>query len=656
MSPENQDPQLLPSDNNSPAAELEQGIEAHRAGRFKEALSHYRTALARAPEDAEITSLIGLSLAKSGRAGEALPYLERAVAREPDQAGFRLNLAEGLIALKEFGRARDVLQTVVAARPAQAREVLAAALRIAQLELQDSHPEAAKRVLSIVEPHFPHDTDLLGLKCVVLVALSKWQALWATARLASQLQPGSSTHWRMLARAAFEQGQFQAAAEAYERVLALAAPTAEDFAAYAGLCLHALSLDRAAAALDQAESLAPDLPAMLSKKALLYMYFGHFDEAEDFCRRCLARDPENVSAYATLIRLTGGRLNDAEFDTLSHLSRRAEAHPDHRIPAAFAVAHALDARGEFAAAFAACEFAHEQCLVRDCTEGRNYDPAGHERRIRRLKAMTPGTISDLQAASGSGPTPIFIVGMPRSGTTLIESMLGAHSRVQARGERLGMRQILHACLELDATGASPGEAVLTDWSQAYLNDLPALGGADHFTDKHPLNFEAIGLIAQLFPNAVIIHARRNPVETCLSIFRQEFNKLWTFTHRLADIGHYYVQYASLMAYWEKRLPGRITTIQYENFAGSFEQGAADLVTACGLEWEPQCLEFQHAHRAITTFSTVQARDTVAVRNGRALRYAQQLEPLCEALTAAGVDLETGKLSAECLVQHPGSRH
>ena len=161
------------------------------------------------------------------------------------------------------------------------------------------------------------------------------------------------------------------------------------------------------------------------------------------------------------------------------------------------------------------------------------------------------------------------------------------------------------------------------------------------TDKHPLNFEAAGLIARLLPDAAIIHVRRDPLETCLSIYRQEFNKHWTFAHRLADIGHHYGQYARLVAHWERTLPGQFTTFQYEDFVATFERAAPELVAACGLEWEVQCLEFQRTPRVIATFSTVQARDPVRSGNGRAKLYAKYLGPLVSALESAGVDLQTG---------------
>ena len=163
------------------------------------------------------------------------------------------------------------------------------------------------------------------------------------------------------------------------------------------------------------------------------------------------------------------------------------------------------------------------------------------------------------------------------------------------------------------------------------------------TDKHPLNFEAAALMARLFPDAAIIHVRRNPIETGLSVYRQEFSKQWTFAHRLEDIGHYYGHYARLVAHWEHTLPGRFTTIQYERFVDSFEQAAPQLVRACGLSWEPQCLNFQRTSRAIATFSTVQARDAVRLGESRAERYEKHLAPLAAALERAGVDPETGAL-------------
>jgi hypothetical protein len=318
---------------------------------------------------------------------------------------------------------------------------------------------------------------------------------------------------------------------------------------------------------------------------------------------------------------------------------------DYRIAAIFAIANAHDARGEIDTAFAAYDAAHMLSRERDAFEKRSYDAAQDAVRIQRTVNLWE-RLPEIPPVANA-PRPIFIVGMPRSGTTLLEAVLGAHSRVFACGERLAMRQILRWPTSLEQTPPAEYQRKLQDWAKFYFRDLPdaqVRHGADHITDKHPRNFEAAGFITRLLPTAVIVHVRRAPVETCLSIYRQEFNKHWTFTHRLTDIAEYYVRYARLVANWERVLPPeKFITIQYEDFVADFANAAPKLVQACGLEWEPQCLEFQKTGHPIATFSTVQARSAVALGNGRAQRYEKFLGPLTAALAAGGIDLRTGAL-------------
>ena len=321
-------------------------------------------------------------------------------------------------------------------------------------------------------------------------------------------------------------------------------------------------------------------------------------------------------------------------------ARRDDVYLDNRIAAIFAIADAHDARGEIDTAFAAYEAAHRLALERDALEKRSYDRAQDVARIQSIVELSE-RLPEI-ASPANAPRPIFIVGMPRSGTTLIEAVLGAHSRVFACGERPAMRRILRWPMRsrTDASRRRTSARCRTGRSSISAT-CRNLRGADHITDKHPRNFEAAGLIARMLPNAVIVHVRRNPVETCLSIYRQEFNKHWTFAHRLADIADYYARYAQLVAHWERVLPGRFVTIQYEDFVADFANAAPQLVQACGWSWEPQCLEFQKSPRAIVTFSTVQARSEVALGNGRAQQYEKHLRPLVAALEAAGIDLQTG---------------
>ena len=155
-------------------------------------------------------------------------------------------------------------------------------------------------------------------------------------------------------------------------------------------------------------------------------------------------------------------------------------------------------------------------------------------------------------------------------------------------------------------------------------------------------FDAIGVILQLFPDARIIHVRRNPMDTGLSIYRNQFSKALQFANRLEEIAHYYGEYARLMAHWERVAAARFTTIQYEDFVRDFETAGPALLAACGLEWEPAWRNFWESKRVIGTISTVQARRPLESRAGRAEHYGARLKPLRDALLKASVDLETGE--------------
>ncbi|NJO13190.1 MAG: tetratricopeptide repeat protein [Gammaproteobacteria bacterium] len=444
---------------------LEQGVSAHQAGRLDEALAHYRTALSLEPDDAEALSLSGLAMAQRGEVQDALPSLQRAVELEPSQIGLRMNLAEGLIQADEKERALQQLRIIVEAAPGNAR----ALLRFRALNGQ------------------------------VLIERRDWPALSANAAAWIQVQPENPDAWRVAARAAFEQGHHVDACSAFARAMTLVQPTVVDHTAYAGLCLHALDFTAAAAALDRAEALDADYAPLLAKRALLLMYLGRFEESERYARRCLERDPQNVPAYTTLSQLKRGKLADADLAAVTQLMLETQVPLDYRISAAFVRAQILEARDDIDAAFAAYEQAHALAIERDGQEQRRYDRERVTRRAARITELSVAVPQQPTAAPRIQPRPIFIVGMPRSGTTLVESVLAAHSRVLAGGERPTMPQILRALLSLGDASALPDTQTLQQWTAAYFAGVPSRQGADHLTDKHPLNFEAVAWWRACFP-------------------------------------------------------------------------------------------------------------------------------------------------------------
>jgi tetratricopeptide (TPR) repeat protein len=407
--------------------------------------------------------------------------------------------------------------------------------------------------------------------------------------------------------------------------------------------LSALEFENASSALAEAEALDPDDRQMLSGKSIQLMFAGRYDEAQTYCRRSLRMNRDDAAAYKLLTQLANGRLPDDDFAALQRLADREDISVQDRISAVFALADCLDARGEMDQAFTAYERANRLASEFAVMEGNIYDRVARTKQTDELMAILDSM--PMRMAVASGPTPVFIVGMPRSSTTLIESVIGAHSRVFACGERVEMRWIMEEFLThaRNAGTADIPEAAWKHWRDFYWREIPDLKGATVVTDKNPWNFDAVGLILRLFPDARIIHVRRKPLETGLSIYRNAFSKFQPFTNRLEDIGHYYGQYARLMAHWERIAGDRITTIQYEDFIRRFEVAGPALLAACGLEWEEPCRTYWNSSRVISTMSTMQARQPPGERAGRAELYAAHLLPLVNSLKASGVDLKSGSI-------------
>ena len=649
------------------------GHAARKAGRLDEALGHYRAALDHEPGSAEANSVYGLMLLNLGRVDEAEAPLRRAVEISPAHAAFRMNLAQ---LLAQQGRVEEAVKIVagVAAEGPQfwwawdrlgdlkvlQQEFADAALHFGQaVELRPKDPsilfkwsranfdagriEEALRILDDAANLAPGHEAILRLHAEICEAQARWPALEQLSRSWVQANPKNAQAWRLLARAQTETGNLKQAMQNFRRSLELGWRDAGSLATFGKLCLTALEFESAVAALAEAETLDPHNIQMLSGQAIQLMFAGHYDEAQSYCRRSLQINPNDVAAYKLLTQLTLGQLPDDDFAALQRLAVRADISAEDRISAAFALADCLDTRGETDRAFAAYERANHLAGEVAAAQGYRYDPAARARQTDQLMAIFDSIPA--RTAAASGPTPVFIMGMPRSGTTLVESVIGAHSSVHACGERGEARWIMEEFLAQARTMAIAEipEGTWKQWRDFYWREMPELKGAAVVTDKNPWNFDAVGLILRLFPDARIIHVRRNPVETGFSIYRNAFSKFMPFANRLEHIGHYYGEYARLMAHWERIAGDRVTTVQYEDLIGRFESGGPTLLAACGLEWEESCKTYWNSSRVISTMSTMQARQPPRMRAGRANRYAANLSPLVIALKAAGVDLESGSI-------------
>jgi tetratricopeptide (TPR) repeat protein len=648
-----------------------QGHAARKAGRKSEALDHYRRALEHEPSNAEANSVYGLMLLQLGRADEAEAPLRKAVEIAPLHAAVQMNLAQWLMHENRLDEARALVVRVVADEPqqwwawerlgdlkARMRRFEEAAshfgqaaklkphdpsllFKLARATFDTGRADEAERILGDAARLAPGHPAILRLYAELHESRGNWSALEAVARAWTAAQPKEHRAWRSLAKAQWETGWLRHAMQSFRTSLDLGGRTAESLATFGRLCLSALEYHSAAAALDEAEALDPGSAHLLSAKSVLLMFSGRYEEAESYCRRALAVNRSDASAYKVLSQLSSGRLPKDDLAALQQIIDRGDLRLQDRITAAYAFADCLEVQADADLAFAAYERANRLALEYAQAEGITYDRAARRTLTDELIAIFDSVAEP--ASDGPGPRPVFIVGMPRSGTTLIESVIAAHSRVHAGGERMALRWILQDFLSRARIGLPSGitEGAWQGWRDFFRQESLAPPEAAVITDKNPWNFDAIALILRLFPDARIIHVRRNPVDTGLSIFRNQFPKTQPFANRLEDIGHYYGEYARLMAHWQSIATGRFTTVQYEDFVREFDTAGPALLDACGLDWEKSCHNFWETRRVISTMSTMQARRPLENCAGKTALYAAHLAPLVAALDEAGVDLETG---------------
>jgi tetratricopeptide (TPR) repeat protein len=624
-----------------------------------------------APDNAETNSVYGLMLLHLNRMDEAAAALKRAADIDPLQPAARMNLAELYVRQNDVPTAIRIVETLASETPQfwwiwdKLGELKVRANRFSEAvahfrqaverkqndpsllykwsraAFDSGSPTQAKAILDEAARLAPSHEAILCLYAEIYEASSDWANLERITQSWMRTQPQDPLPWMFAAKAQWETGYLTQAMQSYRTFLNRGGKNAMNLATFGRLCLTALAYDEASRALDEAERLDAECGHMLSAKATLSMFRGQFQDALAYARRATKVNPQDTAAFKVMVQVSGGHITEDESGQLRRLSENDGLRPQDRISASFALADCFDAQGNIEDAFAAYEHANKLSIQRAQHELLDYDRTERERQTEQLISIFPATPQAIQ--NSARPIPIFIVGMPRSGTTLIESIIGAHSKVLACGERQEMRSIMQEFVSSapNLRMSSIPETHRQRWRGAFWRELPDLSDAIAVTDKNPWNFDALGLIFELFPHARVIHVRRDPVETGLSIFRNEFPKFVSFTNRLEDIGHYYGEYARLMSHWQNVLRNRFMTIQYEELLADFTGILPELLQFCGLEWEEACRNFSTSNRIISTMSTVQARQPHAGFRGRSARYAQFLSPLISALRDARVDLQSG---------------
>lgn len=427
-------------------------------------------------------------------------------------------------------------------------------------------------------------------------------------------------------------------------LLALAADAPEDPA-----LLHALGLRCTLLGLHveaerlcaRARALRPDDPQQLYNHATALVALGRLEQAEATLDAVIALSPNDGDAWynrATLRRQTPQRNHVTALR--AQCAATAAASPM-QVPLHYALAKELEDLGEHAAAFAALK---QGADARRC--GLSYRVEDDVATMRLIADAFDAGFFARDHAGCDDARPLFVVGLPRSGTTLVDRILGSHSRVTSRGESTDLAMALVQC-----AGPASGKAELVRKSTAL--DFRALGerycahlsdgDALRQIDKTPLNILYLGIVAAALPNARIVHLRRHPMDACYAMYKTLFRMGYPFSYDLDDLARYWLGYDALMAHWRRVLPAeRFLEVDYEDLVANQDAVSRRLVAHAGLDWEDACLHFERNPQASLTASAAQVRQPMYRSSvGLWRRYERELAPLAARLRAAGIDIDGG---------------
>ena len=639
-----------------------------QTGRPALALPAYDALLGARPDDADVLHNRGVALMTLGRRVEAVQAMDSAIAIRPDYASAHYNRGMALNGLGRPGLAAASFANAVRLRPddTAALNNLGASLmtlgRPAQALAQFDRAAALK----------PDDVAALGNRANALNDLGRPAEAMASAARALELQPDNLAALANLGNAQRQLRRFEEALRSFNRALELKSDYPDGFnnranvlwelgrhdealANYAqalklrpdypealsnrGNALREIGrVDEALACLDRAIQLAPRYADAWENRAVTLAEMGRVDEAVAAIEKTIELAPRRVRPYQVLSELKRMTADDAAFKTLTELAKTADSlNEQDRVSLGFALGKAHADIGDHEASFRwyADGAARRRAQLQ-------YDEAPALAALDDIRKAFPRALVRRKSGKGdASTTPVFVLGMPRSGTTLIEQVLAGHPKVFAAGETSAL------ATTLDAHVAASGQATMSlgDFAALPSTELARLGAeylarigamapdAERIINKTPINFSATGLIHLMMPNARIIHARRDSADTCLSCFHHLFVHDLPYTYDLGELGRYYVAYEALMAHWRKALPeGVMLEVQYEDVVADLEGQTRRMLEHIGLDWDPACLDFHLAGRQVRTASTLQVRRPLySTSVGRWKAYETQLAPLLEAL-------------------------
>ena len=612
----------------APTADLTAALEHHRAGKLDRAEALYRKFLRKAPGNPDALHLLGVIAAARGDPDQAIELIGKAVAAVPNFAQGHSNLGNALRAAGRFADACVSYRRAITLRP----DFAAAHSNLGLALCEQGHFVAAVASCQRAIGLDPRSAEVHTNLGNVLRRMGRLEEAETSLRQAARLNPGSSDLQINLAELLLELRRFEAAADCYGRAIEIDSHLVSAHRGLASSLRSAGEIEPAIAHYREALALSPGEAPLWNDLGRCFLALGRFDEAVSAFRRALAIDPDLADAYRNLANCGLLPADDPEMARIAALTARTDLPIEERAAASFAIAKSLDDADRYDEAFAAYDSANRLYRAARAAAGDRFDAADLARKIdRSIANFTPAFFAAVGGWGNPSDLPVFIVGLPRSGTSLVEQIAASHSRVFGAGE---LRNIGEASATLGPVDTPWTQATARRAADAHLERLSGLsGGADRVIDKLPDNIFMLGVIATLYPAARIIFCRRDPRDIGVSCFFQKFSAgLLTFSYDLADCGRRIRETERLGAHWRRVLPLRCLDIQYESLVADLEGESRRLIEYLGLAWEPACLDFHRTMRAVQTASSWQVRQPLYHRSvGRWRHYERHLDPLLQEL-------------------------
>jgi len=578
------------------------GTVLKQTGRVREALVANQKAVQLVPRDADAHYNVGNTLKELGRLGKAEASFRQAIALKPDFAEAHYNLGTTILELARLDEAEASYSQAIALKPdyAEAHNNLGKTLkelgRLGEAEASYSQAIALK-------PDYAEAYNNLGNTSKELGRFDEAKGSYTQA---IALKPDFAEAHNNLGNTFKELGRLDEAEASYTQAIALKPDFAEVHYNLAAQLQELGRLDEAEASYTQAIALQPDYAEAHNNFGATLQELGRLEEAEARYTHAIALKPDYAEAHRHLTTMKKFNAQDEQYSKMHELYLDKNISQEQRCHINFGLAKACEDLGNFEQAYT--HYGEGNVLRKKLL---NYDINQDIELFRLIKFNYP-RIEQNSLASEKFPkdlTPIFIVGMPRSGTTLVEQIISSHSKVTGAGE-LGFVAQFGAVIATFFTGEN--EKALLDFRAKYLKKLKNVSNGNSIvTDKMPHNFRYIGLLAAAFPEAKIIHVKRNPAAVCWANYKQYFeSKNIDYCYAIDDVISYHKLYENLMDFWENTLSNRIYKLDYELLTVNQESETRQLILHLGLDWDEKFLSPQNNTRSVATASNVQIRRKV----------------------------------------------